>query len=124
MRVTLDILSGHLADPQGANPIVAAVAWLEGTLLGTVATAVAVVAIASVGLAMLGARLDLRRGATVIMGCFILFGASSIVAGVRSASASFGGDGAQHVAIDESPPIVVPPSKPRKDPYAGASLLP
>ena len=27
------------ADPQGSGPIVAALAWMQGTLLGTVATA-------------------------------------------------------------------------------------
>ena len=29
------------ADPAGSGPIVAALAWMQGTLLGTVATAVA-----------------------------------------------------------------------------------
>lgn len=41
-----------LADPQGSGPIVFAVQWLQGTLLGTVATVVAVIAIACVGLLM------------------------------------------------------------------------
>ena len=30
-----------------------------------------------------------RHGATVILGCFILFGAASIVAGIRQATGSF-----------------------------------
>ncbi len=33
------------ADPQGSGPIVAALMWLQGTLLGNVATAVAVIAV-------------------------------------------------------------------------------
>ena len=33
------------ADPQGSGPIVAALMWLLGTLLGNVATAVAVIAV-------------------------------------------------------------------------------
>jgi len=41
------------SDPAGSGPIVAALAWLQGTLLGTVATAVAVMAVAAVGFMML-----------------------------------------------------------------------
>ncbi len=33
-----------LGDPAGSDPIVGAVQWLQGTLLGTVATVVAVIA--------------------------------------------------------------------------------
>src|ERR1700740_952259 len=71
-------------DPRGSSPIVGAVHWLEGTLLGTVATVVAVIAVAAVGFMMLTGRINWRYGATVILGCFILFGAASIVAGIRS----------------------------------------
>ena len=71
----------------GSGPIVAALAWLQGTLLGNVATAVAVMAVAAVGFMMLTGRMNWRFGATVIIGCFILFGAASIVAGIQSAAA-------------------------------------
>jgi len=74
------------ADPAGSGPIVAALGWLEGTLLGNVATAVAVMAVAAVGFMMLTGRLNWRFGATVIIGCFILFGAGAIVSGIQSAS--------------------------------------
>jgi type IV secretion system protein VirB2 len=73
-----------LTDPAGSGVIVSAVRWLEGTLLGTVATVVAVIAVATVGLLMLTGRINWRYGATVILGCFILFGAASIVAGIQS----------------------------------------
>ncbi|WAC59774.1 TrbC/VirB2 family protein [Brevundimonas sp. SL130] len=75
-----------MADPRGSGPIVSAVQWLQGTLLGTVATVVAVVAVACVGLLMLTGRINWRHGAVVIIGCFILFGAVSIVSGIRSAA--------------------------------------
>jgi len=78
-----------LADPSGSGVIVSAVRWLEGTLLGTLATVVAVIAVAAVGLLMLTGRINWRHGATVILGCFILFGAASIVAGIQS-TASMG----------------------------------
>lgn len=72
------------ADPQGSGALVSAVHWLQGTLLGTVATVVAVIAVAAVGFMMLTGRINWRNGVTVILGCFILFGASSIVAGIQS----------------------------------------
>lgn len=75
------------ANPQGSGPIVAALMWLQGTLMGNVATAVAVMAVAAVGFMMLTGRLNWRMGATVIIGCFILFGASAIVSGIQSAAA-------------------------------------
>ena len=74
-------------DPRGSGPIVAALGWLQGTLLGNVATAVAVMAVAAVGFMMLTGRMNWRFGATVIIGCFILFGAGAIVTGIQSAAA-------------------------------------
>ena len=75
------------ADPAGSGVLVSAGGWLQGTLLGTVATVVAVIAVAAVGFMMLTGRINWRHGAVVILGCFILFGAASIVAGIRTAAA-------------------------------------
>lgn len=72
------------SDPAGSGVIVSAANWLQGTLLGTVATVVAVIAVATVGFMMLTGRINWRYGITVVLGCFILFGASSIVAGIHS----------------------------------------
>lgn len=82
------IFAQTTANPQGSGPIVAALAWLQGTLLGNVATAVAVMAVAAVGFMMLTGRLNWRFGATVIIGTFILFGAGAIVSGIQSAAAA------------------------------------
>lgn len=79
-----------LNDPRGSGPIVSAVQWLQGTLLGTVATVVAVIAVACVGFMMLTGRINWRRGAVVILGCFILFGAVSIVSGIQSTASLSG----------------------------------
>ena len=76
------------ADPAGSGAIVGAVHWIQGTLLGTVATVVAVISVAAVGFLMLTGRMNWRYGATVILGCFILFGATSIVAGIQAAANS------------------------------------
>lgn len=82
---TMSANAGTL-DPEGSGVIVDAVSWLQGTLLGTVATVIAVIAVAAVGFMMLTGRMNWRHGAVVIMGCFVLFGAASIVAGIRSAA--------------------------------------
>lgn len=71
-------------NPQGSGVLVGAVTWMQNTLLGTVATTVAVMAVAMVGFMMLTGRMNWRYGATVIIGCFILFGAASIVGGIQA----------------------------------------
>lgn len=76
-------------DPAGSGPIINALHWLQGTLLGTVATVVAVIAVAAIGFMMLTGRMNWRHGAIVILGCFILFGATTIVAGIQSASTGY-----------------------------------
>ncbi len=73
-----------VSDPAGSSPILAALNWVQGTLLGNVATAAAVIAVAAVGFLMLAGRIEWRRGLTVIVGAFIIFGAGAIVAGIRS----------------------------------------
>lgn len=72
------------ADPAGSTPILAALNWVQNTLLGNVATSAAVIAVAAVGFLMLTGRIDWKRGLTVIVGAFIIFGAVTIVAGIRS----------------------------------------
>jgi type IV secretory pathway VirB2 component (pilin) len=74
------------ASPQGSGPILGAVGWVQGTLLGNVATSVAVIAVAVVGFMMLTGRMNWKHGITVILGCFILFGATAIVAGIQGAA--------------------------------------
>lgn len=75
-----------MVDPHGSGVLVNAVGWLQGTLLGTLATTVAIIAVAVVGFAMLTGRINWRHGAVVVLGCFVLFGAASIVAGIQSAA--------------------------------------
>lgn len=114
--------SASLADPAGSSVLVAAVTWLQDTLLGSVATAVAVIAVAAVGFSMLNGRLSVRQGVTVVLGCFVLFGASTIAAGIQS---FIRGDGAARSYASAPPPAVpdLPPPPPAaSDPYAGASV--
>ena len=72
------------SDPSGSSPLVAALQWVQGTLLGNLATTAAVIAVAVVGYLMLTGRMEWRRGLMVVVGAFIIFGAVSIVAGIRS----------------------------------------
>lgn len=93
-------------------------------MLGSVATAIAVIAVAGVGALMLTGRLDWRRGATVVFGCFVLFGAATIAAGIRGSLTG------EEVVYHSLPPLpvpvaIVPPIRPKPlpsfDPYAGAA---
>jgi type IV secretion system protein VirB2 len=114
-------------NPDAPNAFAAAVQWLDGTMLGTLASAIAVIAVASVGFLLLSGRLDVRRAAQVIFGCFILFGASSIAAGI--VNAANGGSTKADLEAAPLPPTVYPiapaqahgPPAPY-DPYAGAAM--
>lgn len=114
-----------LADPPGSSVLGAAVAWLQAALLGTVATALAVLAVAAIGFMMLTGRVNVRPALTVVLGCFILFGAARIVAGLRASVGA--GDKAADVAGPAAPPAPaaatpVAASPPLADPHAGASV--
>lgn len=61
------------------------IAWIERLMLGTVASGVAIFAVAIVGFMMLTGRLDWRRSAKTILGCFLIFGAPLISAGLFGA---------------------------------------
>ena len=121
--ISATVQAGSLADPSGSGAIVGAVQWLEGTLLGTLASSVAVIAVAWVGLLMLSGRVEIRRGLAVILGCFVLFGAATIAAGIRAAAGS-----GPAVALTPPPRVAVPPVPPPSpapanvDPYAGAAM--
>jgi len=120
---------GSLADPPGSSVLAAAVSWVEATLLGTVATSIAVIAISIVGFMMLSGRISIRPALGVILGSFILFGASTIAAGIQAAS----GPSAVAYAYAPVPPVqALPAAAPSAapdsvatladDPHAGAAL--
>lgn len=79
----------------------------------------AVIAVGWFGFELLTGRVSLHRGATVILGCFILFGAPAIARALLG-GAQEAGDGAGL----ERPGVITPtpPSPPAYDPYAGASV--
>lgn len=67
---------------QSDDPITAALTWMQGILLGPIATSLAVMAVAGVGFMMLTGRMNWRYGGTVIIGVFIIFGAPRLVASI------------------------------------------
>lgn len=109
------------------NAILGAVEWVQAVLLGPVALSIAVIAVAFVGFAMLSGRTNVRRGATIILGCFIVFGSASIAQGLRGLADR----GSTRTAYRAPAPAPVPvpaldPPAPApavvSDPYAGAAL--
>lgn len=110
-----------------SNAINSASDWLQATFLGTLATSTAIVAIASIGFLMLSGRIDVRRSAQAIFGCFMIFGASTVAAGIVSAVP--GRSASDAVAQAPTPPqsLPTPPAYPNAnasafDPYAGAAV--
>lgn len=117
-----------LLDPSGESTLAAATSWIEASVLGSVATAVAVIAVASVGIMLLQGRLPVRRGISVVIGAFLVFGAAQIAGGLQS------------IGSDVPPPrwqlvTQVPAAAPQLtqqagspaagfDPYAGAAYVP
>ncbi len=73
-------------DAGGSSPLLGALQWIQHSMLGPIATSAAVIAVAAVGFMMLTGRIEWRRGLTVVIGCFIIFGAVAIVEGIRMAS--------------------------------------
>lgn len=111
-------------DHPPSNALVAASQWLTDVATGSIAVGAATIAVAAIGFAMLAGRIDLRRGANVILGCFILFAAPSIANGfILWAN---GGDATPPqaaLAPPLPPPTPAPPPQQPNDPYAGASLI-
>ncbi len=117
--------TSSLSDPPAESPIAKGVIWVQDAALGSAATTVAVVAVAAIGLLMLSGRLELRRGITVVIGCFILFGAAGIgavltgMAGGNNQSSSSVAPGSGPLSNQLRPSAQTPSAY---DPYAGASV--
>jgi type IV secretory pathway VirB2 component (pilin) len=97
-----------------------AVDWLKALILGSIGTTVAILAIAAVGVLMLSGRIPIRRGATVVLGCFILFSAGTIASALLASLTLAGNDNAtqspQAPVYEASIPTPAP-----YDPFEGAA---
>lgn len=118
------IMQASLTDAPPTSAIGSAMSWVSELLFGPLATIIAVIAIACIGFAMLSGRIDIRRGLSVVLGCFLLFGAKGMVEGLRNTKI----DDSGRVAARVPPPpsySKLPPSMNNAngfDPYAGAAI--
>lgn len=115
-------VSASLFDPGGESVMLAAGDWIAGVLTGSIATALCIVAVASLGLIMLWGEIPVRRGVQVILGCFVLLSASTVAGALTEFSGDLAGNDQAPVplVIEQEPPPPLPPAN--YDPYAGASL--
>ena len=110
----------------GASTLVSALRWVEGILLGTTATVVGVIAVASIGLMMLAGRVEVRHGIRTVFGLLIVFGAPTIASAIEMQLRGATSEAPAYVAGSAPPPAeaVEQPAPPETfDPYAGASVL-
>lgn len=114
-------MNDPLAPPGSDSALAASVDWINGVLLGSLATGLCILAVSAVGLLMLIGQLPIRQGMRVILGCFVLLGAPVIAAGLAGVW--------QAASPPASEPMVFTPENSREalppadyDPYAGASV--
>ena len=120
----MTLISGQ----QNGSAVLRAAQWIESLLLGPLVVSIAIIAIAAIGYSMLSGRISARRGLTVVLGCFVVFGAPAIALGIASATSKVAGERYLDPPIDVvrsepqfSPPLPSP-SPANADPYAGASV--
>lgn len=116
-------IAHSLFDTTDSQTIENAGAWVSDTLSGTLAVSLCVLAVAIIGLLMLTGRLPVRDAIRVVLGCSILLGAQTIVAGITGVlDTAAPASQATAVSIPVQPtPSPLPPAN--YDPYAGASLM-
>lgn len=119
------ICSLLMNESSSPDAVGSAIGWTVSLLSGSLAVAIAMIAVAGVGFLALQGRLDLRRAVAVILGCFIIFGASGIASGIADMLGPAGQDGSSGPPQPTPPPAVAAQSSPTSqpyDPYAGAAL--
>ena len=114
-------MRASLFETQAESGIGTSIDWVEALMLGEIATALAIVAVAIAGFMMLTGRVRMAGGFRVILGCFVLFGASSIAAALMGSV----GDSRQSVQVEfdreaMQPREELPPSE--NSPYSRASV--
>jgi type IV secretion system protein VirB2 len=107
----------------GDGSLVAASRWLTDLLAGQIATTVAVLAVAFVGVRMLTGRLSVKAALRVVVGCFVLFGSSVLVKGLilaaRDAGTPMAPPSATSYQAPPRPTPIAPPSSGNPfDPYS------
>jgi hypothetical protein len=109
--------------PEGVSALVGAVGWAKALLLGSMGVALGILGVAAAGVLMFQGRIPVRRGVSVILGCFILFSAGQISTGLIAERTS-SVEGASAAPVKPWAPSYTPviPAPSPYDPYAGAAL--
>lgn len=116
------------APPSNGPALLDAVEWINLVVHGSLVVSIATLGIAALGFATLSGRLSARRGLLSILGCFVLFGASSIAHGISSAGSAFASvSDLEPIQTVSNPDLSLSPPQPVQplnngDPYAGASI--
>lgn len=94
--------------------------WTVDLMSGQLAMAVAILGVAAVGFAMLEGQIRWRRGFEVVLGVFVIFGASNLANGILVLRSPEMNEPREAIAL----PVVSvrPPASAIYDPYAGASV--
>jgi type IV secretory pathway VirB2 component (pilin) len=89
--------------------------WLGGLLGGGLATALCIVAIAMLGMLMLGGRLQVRTGLKVVAGCFLLLSASLVAGGLQGVARNSASGPADMrdgpMVVEAEPDEILPPAR-------------
>jgi type IV secretory pathway VirB2 component (pilin) len=109
-------------DNAASASMVAAVDWLTVLILGRVGTAVAILAIAGLGMSLLYGRVPARKGAYIIFGCFMLFSSRAIALGLWGITLAQGDDPLRVAHLEQPSYVARAPDPVLLDPYAGASV--
>ncbi|MDE1466111.1 TrbC/VirB2 family protein [Aurantiacibacter sp. D1-12] len=106
-----------------SDPVTSSIGWITDTLLGQLAVTLCVLAVAFVGFSMLTGRISLRRGAQVVLGCFLLLGSPLIAASMMG---MLGPSEASQLGPTDTVVYEAQPREPLPEatynPYANASL--
>ncbi len=115
-------IAPSLFDAPASAPLSTAAGWITDTLLGNLAVALCVVAVAFVGLLMISGRLAIRDAVRVTIGCFVLLGAPMIAGGLQGLANEVAVAAPQSQPTPITPVEAAPRTPSTYDPYAGASL--
>ncbi|MBT2134660.1 TrbC/VirB2 family protein [Croceibacterium sp. LX-88] len=115
-------IAPSLFDAPPSSTLVSASDWVSGTLFGSLAIGLCVIAVAFVGLLLMAGRLPVRNAVSVTIGCFVLLGAPAMAGALRGLAEVTAPTPAiiEPHAEPTPPPPALPPAN--YDPYAGASL--
>ena len=111
--------------PASGGALTGAADWVGSLLTGSLALAIATLAIAAIGFMMLRGRAPVGRAGRIILGCFVLFSAPVIASGLVGLQRDRQLDGPADASVAQLPayqPTIA--GMEEKDPFAGAAAPP